>query len=209
MPEPVPLTEELMQALLVQSSELLAVSDAAGRLLWTNRCFDLKLGHRRGDEVRLADFAAAGPPGNAARRLLAGADESAEVDAEPIMLRGRDDAHLYVEAKSCRLADRWLWTLSDRSAEHFLADQARRQGEMARRGAGVRPHRPLGARHRVGRRPLGPLRLRLLGDRSGHGYTEPRTRRRLHSSRRPQANQIPRIDAARRPIRSALPRLAC
>ena len=129
MPEPVPLSEELMQALLAQSNELLAVTDGAGCLTWTNRCFDNKVERPTGPSMRLSDCAAAGPGGEATRRVLAQAGKSGVIAAERIVLRGKDGADLHVDARASWAAGRWLWTLIDRSAEYFLADQARRQGE--------------------------------------------------------------------------------
>ena len=129
MPESVPLSEEVMQALLAQSNELLAMTDDAGCLTWTNRCFDRMVERPSGTSMRLSDCAAAGPGGEATRRLLAQAGESGVIATERIVLRGQQGADLHVDARASRVAGRWLWTLTDRSAEYFLADQARRQGE--------------------------------------------------------------------------------
>ena len=129
MPESVPLSEELMQALLAQSNELLAMTDDAGHLIWTNRSFDRRVGRPPGASVCLTDCAAAGSNGDATRRVLARVPEFDCIDPETLLLRGKDEADLRVDARACRVADRWLWTLTERSAEHFLAELARRQRE--------------------------------------------------------------------------------
>jgi PAS domain S-box-containing protein len=121
-----PPSAALAVAWLEQITDLLALTDATGRISWVNARFLSATGQGVGTELlALAD----GPdPGASTARmhdLLRGA--LSEVDELP--LRSTSGSTLWVRARLARFEDRWLWTLQDTGAARELESRAKQLSE--------------------------------------------------------------------------------
>jgi PAS domain S-box-containing protein len=123
---------ELLQALIEQSLELLAVTDGIGTIAWANARFTAATGAGAGgaDATNLLDCTPGGAPGESTRAKLAAALASGQLDTTGLRLRAVDGAPLWVDGRASRAGDRIVWTFTDMSSTRFLASQARRQGEL-------------------------------------------------------------------------------
>ncbi len=125
-----PLSADVLQALIEQSLELIAITDAAGEIAWANSRFSAATGIAGGMGVRLVDCAAEGAAGESTRERLAAGLAAGTLEATGLRLRTDGDALLWVDARARRSAELVLWTFTDISSTRFLAAQARRQGEQ-------------------------------------------------------------------------------
>jgi PAS domain-containing protein len=124
-----PLPAAVLQALVEQSLELIAITDAAGTITWANSRFSAATGVSGGDAKRLSMC-------RRGRGRRVDAREAGRRPSPPHAGRHRpapahgDDSLLWVDARARRSAERVLWTFSDVSSTRFLAAQAHRQGEL-------------------------------------------------------------------------------
>ena len=125
-----PLSADVLQALVEQSLELIAITDGAGIVAWTNARFSAATGVHGGDGIGLVDCAAKGTGGESTREKLGAGLAAGTLETAGLRLRTADDSTLWVDARARRLADRMLWTFTDVGPTRFLAAQARRQGEL-------------------------------------------------------------------------------
>ncbi len=124
----VPLPTALLSAWLAQSRDLLAITDAAGRITWANVSFQTATGVGTGHEMLglAPDDWHSGAPRQA---LLAALRDGAPGDME-IALRTLAGATLWVLARLVRVDEAWLWTLRDTTAEREIAARAQRLSEL-------------------------------------------------------------------------------
>ena len=129
-PLPGPLAADVLQALVEQSLELVALTDASGTITWANARFTAATGVDGGTATRVVDCAAEGAAGESTRDRLAAGLASGALDSTGLRLRAAGDVPLWVDARASRCAGLVLWTFTDVSSTRFLAAQARRQGEL-------------------------------------------------------------------------------
>ena len=125
---PTPPPAALLSAWLEQTQDLLALTDAAGRITWSNAAFEGLTGiGLNGDLLELA------PPdwhgGDARRALLAGLQAGTLNDTE-LGLRTPAGATLWVQPRVCAVTQQRLWTLRDNTAAHELAARAQHLSEL-------------------------------------------------------------------------------
>ena len=124
------LPADVLQALLAQSLELLAVTDESGTIAWVNARFRAATGVVGDSATSLLHCTPGGAAGETTREKFCDALASGSLDTTGLRLLAADGAPLWVDARASRLADRLLWTFTDVSSTRFLAAQARRQGEL-------------------------------------------------------------------------------
>ena len=124
------LPAEFLQALIAQSRDLLAVTDATATLLWSNERFAAATGFSGRPSTTLLDFTRSGASGSESRLSFARMLSSQGSDSGTIELRGPAGDAFWVEAHSSRLAGRILWILVDVTRSRALAERARRQEEL-------------------------------------------------------------------------------
>jgi signal transduction histidine kinase/ActR/RegA family two-component response regulator len=129
-PQAGPLSADVLHALVEQSLELIAITDGAGTITWTNSRFSAATGVSGGRSIRLLDCAADGAAGDSTREKLAAGLAGGTLETTGLRLRTADDSPLWVDVGAARSAGLMLWTFTDVSSTRFLAAQARRQGEM-------------------------------------------------------------------------------
>ncbi|HWI10110.1 MAG TPA: PAS domain-containing protein, partial [Burkholderiaceae bacterium] len=115
-------------AWLAQSHDLLALTDAAGRIQWCNPAFERSSGI--GVAAELASLAPPDWRAGVARRALTAALRSPPAQALELELRAASGAALWVDARVTALAEQRLWTLRDTSAGHELAARAQHLSEL-------------------------------------------------------------------------------
>ncbi len=120
---------EVLRALVEQSLELLAVTDGAGRIVWTNEHFAAATGLAADGRTTLLQAVPDGAAGDPARKRLETALTSVALSTS-LPLQAADGAALWVDARARRLGTRVLWTFTDVSPTRLLESQARRQGEL-------------------------------------------------------------------------------
>ena len=120
----------MLQALVEQSLELIAITDGAGTITWANSRFSAATGVSGGKAIRLIDCAAEGAAGDSTREKLGAGLAAGTLETSGLRLRTIDDSPLWVDVRARRAAERVLWTFTDVSSTRFLAAQARRQGEL-------------------------------------------------------------------------------
>ena len=125
---PPALSPALLDAWLAQSHDLLALTDAAGRVRWANAAFASAAGLAPDDNL-----AALAPPdwqqGRPLARLQSALRDGA-IAAIELCLRGPAGAALWVSARIARVGPDWLWTLQDVTATRELAARAQHQAEL-------------------------------------------------------------------------------
>ena len=124
------LPADVLQALMAQSLELLAVTDDSGRIAWANERFRAVTGAAGDGKALLRQCALEGSAGDATRKRIDAALTAGALDAVGLQLRSVDGTTLWVDARASRFAGRMLWTFTDVSSTRVLAGQARRQGEL-------------------------------------------------------------------------------
>jgi signal transduction histidine kinase/ActR/RegA family two-component response regulator len=125
-----PLSADVLHALVEQSLELIAVTDAAGTIAWANKRFRNATGLAAERPTALVDCAPAGAAGDATRERLLSGLAAGGLEAAGLRLRGADEMPLWVDVRARRAGALVLWSFADVSSTRFLAAQARRQGEM-------------------------------------------------------------------------------
>ncbi len=126
----VSLPADVLQALVEQSLELLAVTDSAGTIAWANARFAAATGVGGSSATSLLDCTPEGESGQSTRDKLKAALATGRLDTTGLRLRAVDGTPLWVDALASRAGDRVLWTFTDVSSTRFLAAQARRQDEL-------------------------------------------------------------------------------
>ncbi len=121
-------TDAELRALATQSRELICRSDARGTLLHVNPRFHAATARGPGDAL---DALAADERARATiRALLDRAGASGRAEAHGLALRGAAGGELWVDVRLTRVGEALVWSLTDTTGERFLAEQARRQGEL-------------------------------------------------------------------------------
>ena len=123
-----PLSGALLSAWLSQSRDLLALTDAAGRIEWSNAAFQNTTGLGTGGD--LFSLAPADWQAGAARRDLSAALRDGSVDELEIGLCSLAGAALWMQARVARVDGAWLWTLRDTTAERELGARAQHLSEL-------------------------------------------------------------------------------
>ena len=124
------LPAEFLQALVAQSRDLLAVTDASGAVLWSNERFSGKTGAIGRPEATLLDFTPPGAAGSASRLSIARMLSSQGPDSGRLELRGASGESIWVDAHSSWFSGCVLWTLVDVTHEKALEERATRQDEL-------------------------------------------------------------------------------
>jgi hypothetical protein len=119
-----PLPAAVLQALVEQSLELIAITDGAGTIAWANARFSAATGVFGGDATRLVDCAAEGAAGESTRDKLGAGLAAGTLEATGLRLRATDGSLLWVDARARRAAELVLWSFTDVSSTRFLAAQA-------------------------------------------------------------------------------------
>jgi len=130
-PGPGALSTELLQAFLVESRELLAVTDGSGRLLWVNARFSASTGHNGRPTATLLDYTLPGAAGSEARLSLARMLSARERENGVFQLLGGNGEPFWVDARCVRVGGgRIAWMLVDVTITRALAARAARQEEL-------------------------------------------------------------------------------
>ena len=130
-PGPAALSTELLQAFLAESRELLAVTDAGGRLLWVNGRFSASTGYNGRPSATLLDFTLKGTAGSEARLSLARMLSARERESGVFQLRGADGEAFWADARCVRIGGNVIsWMLTDVTLTRALAARAARQDEL-------------------------------------------------------------------------------
>ncbi len=127
------LASPALRVALELSSDLAAVTDRSGRILWCNRRFAERLGIDAGRAAQ-AGFIMSLARNAAARNTLLeslrrGALESTEINLAPFRSKAHEDA-LPVEARAAAVDDRLVWTFRPLDREHQAAADARYPEEV-------------------------------------------------------------------------------
>src|SRR4029079_9828555 len=101
-PGPAALANELLQAFVRESHELLALTDAAGKLLWVNARFSASTGYNGRPTATLLDFTMPGTAGSEARLSLARMLSARERETGVFQLRGAAGDPFWVDARCTR-----------------------------------------------------------------------------------------------------------
>ena len=130
-PGPAALSTELLQAFLAESRELLAVTDAGGRLLWVNGRFSASTGYNGRPSATLLDFTLKGTAGSEARLSLARMLSARERESGVFQLRGADGEAFWADARCVRIGGNVIsWMFTDVTLTRALAARAARQDEL-------------------------------------------------------------------------------
>jgi PAS domain S-box-containing protein len=125
------LSSDLLHAFVASSRDLLALTDAAGTLLWVNARFSAATGYAGRPATSLLDFTLPGASGSEARLSLARMLSAQAADSGVVQLRGAAGETIWVDARSARVAGgRIVWTLADVTRSRALAARAARQEEL-------------------------------------------------------------------------------
>ena len=119
---------DLLSAWLAQTSDLLALTDADGQILWANAAFVAATGV--GPTAGLTALAPDEPAFAAARAAVQTGLETASLGETDLELRSAGGGNLFVRARAGAAGDRILWTLQDVSPLRRLTAQADRQREL-------------------------------------------------------------------------------
>jgi PAS domain S-box-containing protein len=130
-PGPAALSNELLQAFLAESRELLAVTDAGGKLLWVNGRFSASTGYNGRPNTTLLDFTLQGTAGSEARLSLARMLSARERESGVFQLRGADGEPFWADARCLRIGGNVIsWMLADITLTRALAARTARQDEL-------------------------------------------------------------------------------
>ncbi len=116
------------EAMAAQSQDLVCATDRHGFIIWSNARF--RDGTGAGRSTPLRDLARPGADGDAARQTFDDAIAGGSLEATGLAVTAADETTLWLDARVSRLDALLLWTFRDATAERFLAEQARRQGEL-------------------------------------------------------------------------------
>ena len=125
------LSTDLLQAFVAGCRDLLALTDAAGTLLWVNARFSAATGYAGRPATSLLDFTLPGASGSEGRLSLARMLSTQASDSGMVQLRGSAGDTIWVDARCSRIgASRIAWTLADVTRSRALAARAARQEEL-------------------------------------------------------------------------------
>jgi hypothetical protein len=106
---------QALDLIWLQSDELLAITDASGRLLQTNPRFDQVVGPARRDGATILDLLCDNRQHARWRAHIEGTLDGSVATGEPIGLTGADGKTAWVRARGTRLASgpapAWLWQM--------------------------------------------------------------------------------------------------
>ena len=128
LPPAAPLPAGLLAAWLDQSHDLLALSDADGRLRWCNPAFTQATGLQA--PADLLDLAPPDWRDGSSHDTLSTALRSPSIGTAPLALRAADGSTLWVEARVSGVGSERLWTLRDCTAAHELAARTQHLSEL-------------------------------------------------------------------------------
>ncbi|MGZ8258974.1 MAG: PAS domain-containing protein [Caldimonas sp.] len=130
-PGSIALPAELLQAFVANARDLLALTDAAGTLLWANGRFTAATADAGRPSPSLLDFTISGAAGSESRLSLARMLSAAESDSGAVQLRSPDGEAFWVDVHCARVGGgRIVWTLADVTRSRALAARAARQQEL-------------------------------------------------------------------------------
>jgi PAS domain S-box-containing protein len=125
------LPADLLQAFVANSRDLLALTDAAGTLLWVNARFSAATGYNGRPTSGLLDFTLPGASGSEGRLSFARMLSAPGPESGAIQLRGLAGEAFWVDARSARVGiGRIVWTFADVTRSRALAARAARQAEL-------------------------------------------------------------------------------
>ncbi|MEO8079062.1 MAG: PAS domain-containing protein [Caldimonas sp.] len=119
--------EGWLRAFVEQSPDLLVATDTRGTILWSN-ANAAALAAAPG--ASLVGLVAADGEGAATRRSLEAALAAGSLEPAALVLTDAAGDARHIVARMQRCDDALIWTLTDVSAAHRLADEARRQHEL-------------------------------------------------------------------------------
>ena len=128
--EPAPVTAEALAIWLAQSSDLLASTDAAGRVDWCNPAFTAATGLAAGPTAHLLDLVPATAATDPARRAIEAALAGGALADTELDLRSVAGAALFVRARAAGHGGRLFWTLRDMTASRDLVARVQHQSEL-------------------------------------------------------------------------------
>jgi PAS domain S-box-containing protein len=124
------LPADLLQAFIANSRDMLALTDAAGTLLWANARFAGATGYAGRPATSLLDLTMPGAAGSEGRLSLARMLSGPGVEKGVFQMRGAAGAAFWVDGRSARVGDRIVWTLADITCTRSIAARAARQEEL-------------------------------------------------------------------------------
>ncbi|MEO5844265.1 MAG: PAS domain-containing protein [Caldimonas sp.] len=124
------LPDELLQAFVALSRDMLALTDATGTLVWANARFAAATGYAGRAAATLLDFTIPGASGSEARLSFARMLSSQGSDSGVLQLRGPAGESFWVDVRSARVGGRIVWALADVTRQRSLAARAARQEEL-------------------------------------------------------------------------------
>jgi PAS domain S-box-containing protein len=125
------LSNELLQAFVANSRDLLAVTDATGTLTWVNARFAAATGYAGRPATSLLEFTLAGMAGSEDRLSLARMLSASRAEGAVVQLRSAAGDAFLVDVRCAHLGGgRIVWTLADVTRSRALAERAARQEEL-------------------------------------------------------------------------------
>ena len=129
---------QVLDLVWMQSSELLAITDASGRLQQTNPRFDRVVGRARQHGATLQDLLPEGPQRARWLAHIDGTLSGSHATSELIGLIGADGQHVWVQARATRLAagpepagaSTWLWQMPEVTELRAAQISAARSAEL-------------------------------------------------------------------------------
>ena len=119
---------DVLAAWLEASHDLLALTDAQGRITWSNVAFQRAAGLGKGST--LIDLAPGDWHAGEPRRTLLAALTHGAPGGLDLGLRNPAGTALWVQARVARVGETWLWTLRDTTTERALAERAQQLSEL-------------------------------------------------------------------------------
>jgi PAS domain S-box-containing protein len=123
-----PISSALLSTWLAQSHDLLALTDASGRIAWSNSAFTRVAGLAAHDNLLKLT-----PPdwhGGKSRSTLLAALQTGSLDSADLLLCSATGAKLWVQPRLACVGADFLWTLRDTTESRELADRARHVTEL-------------------------------------------------------------------------------
>ena len=121
---------EALHALVDSSHDLIALTDAGGRIVWCNERMRAVLGAASAVDASLLDLTLEGAAGSAGRLAMAEMMSKPEGPIKKIDLRGPAETTVNVEIRNVRAGQRLVWAMRDVGRLDRLQAEARRQGEL-------------------------------------------------------------------------------
>jgi signal transduction histidine kinase/ActR/RegA family two-component response regulator len=120
--------EGVLNALLTQGSDAVAVTDPAGRIAWSNPGFEALFGSAA--ETLIVDLLASGPAATTARQMIASALAGEATAPFALACTGAAGAALQMHVTPVPLGDQQLWILRDDTACFEATRKAQRANEL-------------------------------------------------------------------------------